>query len=88
MTSVAKGAAIAIALTAVRDHDGFPAQEDWKAAPPTVFDADWQGQNSDALCETEVRLLWSRETFFLRFRCPYRNLTAFSDSEPGGGALD
>jgi len=83
-TSARKGAAIVVALTGALDHHGFPSEKDWKAAPPIVFDADWRGRNSDPLRETEVRLLWSRETLFLRFRCRYRELTTFSDSEPDG----
>ena len=83
-TSAAEGAAIAVALTSALDHDGFPPPEAWTAAPPVSFDADWQGRNRDPLCATEVRLLWSRESLFLRFRCRYRNMTTFPDSEPDG----
>ena len=84
MTSADKGAAIAVALTAAHDHDGFPAEGEWRAAPPITFDADWKGQNPDPLRETEVRLLWNRVNLFLRFRCRYLKLTTFSDSEPDG----
>jgi len=76
--------AIAVALTGALDQEGFPAAEEWQAALPVAFDADWQGQNADPLRETEVRLLWSRETLFLRFRCRYRELTTFSDGQPDG----
>ena len=84
MTSAAEGAAIAVALISALDHDRFPPPDAWKAAPPVSFDADWQGQNRDPLRATEVRLLWNRESLFLRFRCRYRNMTTFSDSESDG----
>jgi alpha-galactosidase len=67
-----------------RIEEGFPAAEDWDAAPPVVFEADWQGRNPDPQRGTEVRLLWSDETLFLRFRCRYRTLTTFEDSDPDG----
>jgi len=82
--SAATGTAIALALSGALDHEGFPAQEAWARAQPVQFDADWQGANSDPQRETEVRLLWTRETLFLRFRCRFRNLTTFSDSDPDG----
>jgi Carbohydrate family 9 binding domain-like len=82
--SAATGTAIALALSGALDHDGFPTQEAWAKAQPVQFDADWQGANSDAQRKTEVRLLWTRDTLFLRFRCGYRNLTTFSDSDPDG----
>jgi len=82
--SAATGTAIALALSGALDHDGFPTQEAWAKAQPVRFDADWQGANADAQRETEVRLLWTRQTLFLRFRCRYRNLTTFSDSDPDG----
>jgi alpha-galactosidase len=82
--SAATGTAIAVALSGALDHDGFPAQEAWAKAQAVRFDADWQGANTDPLRETEVRLLWTRETLFLRFRCRYRTLTTFSDSDPDG----
>jgi alpha-galactosidase len=84
MTTAAEEAAVAVALTRALDRDGFPAREEWPAALPIAFDADWQGKNADPLRETEVRLLWSREALFLRFRCRYRELTTFSDSRPDG----
>jgi len=82
--SAATGTAIALALSGALDHEGFPTQEAWAKAQPIQFDADWQGANSDAHRETEVRLLWTRETLFLHFRCRYRNLTTFPDSDPDG----
>jgi len=82
--SAATGTAIAVALSGALDRDGFPTPEAWAKAQPVRFDADWQGANSDPQRETEVRLLWTGETLFLRFRCRYRSLTTFSDSDPAG----
>jgi alpha-galactosidase len=82
--SAATGTAIALALSGALDKDGFPSPEAWNYAQPIRFDADWQGRNADPLRETEVRLLWTNETLFLRFRCSYRSLTTFSDSDPDG----
>jgi alpha-galactosidase len=84
LSSAATGTAIALALSGALHADGFPAPEAWEKAQLISFDADWQGQNADPGRETEVRLLWTRETLFLRFRCRYRSLTTFSDSDPDG----
>jgi len=51
---------------------------------PLRFDADWQGKNADTARETEVRLLWTRESLFLRFRAKYRTITVFPDAEWNG----
>jgi len=84
LASAATGTAIALALSGAPDREGFPTAEAWSGGPALTFNADWQGKNADPARETEVRLLWTRDTLFLRFRCHYRNLTAFSDSEPNG----
>jgi alpha-galactosidase len=60
-----------------------PAAE-WQKAVPVIFCADWQGQNADPACETQVRVLWSLKTLYLRFECRYRELFLFPDSEPNG----
>ena len=57
---------------------------DWEAAAPAAFSADWQGKNADPRRQTEVRVLWSPDTLYLRFVCHYESLTVFSDSEPNG----
>jgi len=82
--SAATGTAIALALSGAPDREGFPTAEAWNSAPALTFNADWQGKNADAGRETEVRVLWTRDALFLRFRCHYRNLTTFADSEPNG----
>lgn len=60
-----------------------PAQE-WNFANPVAFCSDWQGKNPAPDRETRVRVLWSRQTLYLRFECRYRELYVFEDSEPNG----
>jgi alpha-galactosidase len=60
-----------------------PAGE-WQQAKPVTFCQDWQGINPDPERQTEVRVLWSAQTLFLRFDCRYRELHVFSDSDPNG----
>jgi alpha-galactosidase len=80
--SAATGTAIALALGGALDKDNFPRARAWGQAQPIRFDADWQGQHGDPTRSTEVRLLWTKETLFLRFECRYRELTTFGDSDP------
>ena len=60
-----------------------PAAE-WRKARPIVFCSDWQGKNPDKHRETQVRVLWSLQTLYLRFECRYRELHVFADSDPNG----
>jgi alpha-galactosidase len=60
-----------------------PAAE-WQKAEPVTFCSDWQGKNPDPARETQVRVLWSDTTLYLRFECRYRELFVFSDSDPSG----
>jgi alpha-galactosidase len=60
-----------------------PAPE-WKTAAPVTFCADWQGMHPDGERQTEVRLLWTPETLYVRFECRYRELFVFEDSDPNG----
>jgi alpha-galactosidase len=76
--------ATAVRFTGATDSQGFPAAAAWEIARALRFDADWQGKNPDALRETEVRLLWTPEMFYLRFRARYRAITVFPDSEANG----
>src|SRR5262252_7734312 len=64
--------------------DGFPTPAAWDAAEPIVFDADWQGKNSEPELETQVRLLWNADALFFRYRARYRVLTVFPDADPFG----
>ena len=60
-----------------------PAPE-WQKARPIQFASDWQGRNPDPWRETQVRILWSKETLYLRFECRYRELFVFEDSDASG----
>lgn len=54
----------------------------WQPATPITFSSDWQGHNPDPALETEVRVLWSPETLYLRFVCHYKEIFVFDDSDP------
>ena len=75
-------------VAAYVDHEikldaSYPVAE-WQRADPAFFSTDWQGKNSDPARQTEVRILWSQQTLYLRFECHYRDLYVFEDSEPNG----
>jgi len=70
------------------DHEisldaSHPAAE-WEKAAPVAFTTDWQGKNSDPGLQTNVRLLWSDRTLYVRYECRYRELYVFNDSDPNG----
>lgn len=76
-------------IVAVRAERGIKLDAEhpdsrWQAAKPLAFCSDWQGKNPDPARQTQVRLLWSPETLYLRFECRYRELNLFSDSDPNG----
>ena len=48
------------------------------------FSADWKGEDSDPLRETEVRVLWSPGVLYLHFTAKYRTITIFTDADPDG----
>ncbi len=79
-----KKTAVAVRMPELPDAEGFPKPSSWELAAPVRFDADWQGRNADPERETEVRLLWTAETLYLRFRAKYRVITVFSDAGPDG----
>jgi alpha-galactosidase len=70
------------------DHEIRPAAAnpaaEWQRADPVTFSWDWQGGNADPLRQTQVRILWSDQTLYLRFECRYRQIFVFQDSEPNG----
>ena len=68
---------------AIRVDAANPPAE-WQSARPIRFSEDWQGENRDPALETEVRVLWTNATLFLRFVCRYRELFVFSDSDANG----
>jgi alpha-galactosidase len=75
---------MAVRMTERPDADGFPTPSSWEISAPLCFNEDWQGRNADPERETEVRLLWTREWLFLRFRARFRVITVFPDAEPSG----
>lgn len=76
--------ATAVRLIGDVDKEGLPLDVAWEAVSPVRFSTDWQGQNGDGLRETEVRLLWTPETLYLRFEARYRSITVFPDAESNG----
>jgi alpha-galactosidase len=75
-------------VAAYIDHeiklDAAQRAAEWQRASPVVFSSDWQGKNPDPARQTQVRLLWSERTLYLRFECRYRELFVFEDSDPSG----
>jgi alpha-galactosidase len=65
----------------------FPDQTTWEKAPAIRYENDWQGKNRDPRRATEVRLLWTPDTVFIRFYCKYRTITVFQDSREDGYRL-
>jgi alpha-galactosidase len=82
--SANKQKAVAVQMAEPADADGFPTRTAWELAAPLRFNADWQGKNADPSRETEVRLLWTAEALFLRFRSKYRTISVFSDAAANG----
>jgi alpha-galactosidase len=64
--------------------DAAHSAPEWQAARPIRFHSDWQGKNPDPALETEVRVLWSPASLYLKFVCRYRELFVFEDSDPSG----
>src|SRR5215470_1803736 len=75
-------------LAAPVDHEivlnAASRASEWKSAAPIAFCSDWQDKNSAPDRETQVRVLWSKDTLYLRFECRYRELHVFTDSDPNG----
>lgn len=78
------GTAVAVRLLGRPDAEGFPLVGAWEKAGAIQFDHDWRGKNADPERATEVRLLWTRDAFYLRFFAHYRSITVFHDAEAGG----
>ena len=76
--------AVAVRMTELADAEGFPKHSSWDIAKALRFDEDWQGKNADPHRETEVRLLWTPDTLYLRFLAKYRVITVFHDAGPDG----
>lgn len=76
--------ASAARLTGKTDTQVFPTSSAWDQAPALSFDQDWKGENPDPQRSTEVRLLWTPDTLYLRFHCHYKNIFVFPDARPDG----
>jgi len=76
--------AVAVQMPELPDADGFPTLSSWEVSGPLRFSADWQGNDADPERETEVRLLWTPEWLFVRFRARFRIITVFPNAEPSG----
>jgi alpha-galactosidase len=75
---------VALRLTGKTDAEGFPEKSAWDQASSYSFDEDWKGENADAGRSTEVRVLWTPDTLFLRFHCKYKTIFVFPDARPDG----
>jgi len=64
--------------------DARHPRTEWGAAEGISFCSDWQGKNPDADRQTQVRMLWTPKTLYLRFECRYRELFVFEDSDANG----
>jgi alpha-galactosidase len=60
-----------------------PAPE-WEQATEISFCADWQGQRRETARETEVRILWTPRSIYLRFVCRYKTLFVFDNADANG----
>jgi alpha-galactosidase len=76
--------AVALELSSGLDTGRFPGARAWSLAQPVRFTSDWQGKHADVGRETEVRILWTNEYLYFRFRCRYRTLTVFEDGDSNG----
>lgn len=76
--------AVALRLDGALDQQGFPVANSWNRTPAILFDRDWKGENPTPTRATEVRLLWTLETLFLRFVAKYQSLHVYADSRNDG----
>jgi alpha-galactosidase len=67
----------------IKLNAAHPAQE-WQKTGVVSFCADWQGKNPDPALRTDVRVLWSDKTLYLRYECKFRALNLFGDSDANG----
>jgi alpha-galactosidase len=76
--------AVAVRMAEKPDAEGFPTRPSWDKAGAITFDHDWRGENSDPARATEVRMLWTPETLFLRFVSKYRSLKVYDEARSDG----
>jgi len=79
-----RNTAVAAPLDGPLDAAGFPPFNAWRRAKALLFGADWQGKNSDPQRQTEVRLLWTPESLYLKFIARYRLITVFNNAGSNG----
>lgn len=77
MRQSGRGRIVASHILSPLDREGLPGISAWAAASPVSFCSDWRGKHPDPQRETEVRLLWSSESLFIRFRCRFRQIFAY-----------
>jgi alpha-galactosidase len=82
--STAADTVVAVRLSDEIALDARKQAPEWQSAAPVRFCADWQGERPDALRQTDVRVLWTPKTLYLRFECRYRELFVFEDSDANG----
>jgi hypothetical protein len=71
----------------IRFNAAYPAEE-WETATPVNFCSDWQGKNRDRTRQTQVRLLWSPETLYIRLECRYPELRFATGGDINGRRQD
>lgn len=76
--------AIASRFASWPDAGGFPDGPAWGKSSSLRFEHDWKGENADPARSTEVHLLWTPATLFVRFRAKYRNIKVFPDAREDG----
>ena len=76
--------AMARRFTCQPDAAGFPDKAAWEKSPALHFEKDWKGENADPGRSTEVRLLWTPDTLYVRFQANFRTITVFRDARGDG----
>jgi cellulose/xylan binding protein with CBM9 domain len=64
--------------------DAARSATEWQHARPISFCSDWHGKNPDPERVTEVRVLWSPDSLYIRYECRYRALHVFNDADANG----
>ena len=62
------------------DAQAFPSDDDWSRTQPVIFCANWRAEQVDPQRETEVRMLWSSQSLYLRFEAHYRDIYIYPES--------
>ncbi len=75
---------VAVRVSRAIQLDAAKPAGEWEKANAISFCCDWQGRHPDAGRETQVKVLWSPQVFYLRFECRYRELYLFEDAEANG----